>query len=90
MLTVAGVTLANGGDNIGVYVPVFAAGGAATLATYTVVFLILVGVWCAAGYWFARRQVIARALSRWGHIILPAVLVTIGLLILIQGDAFGF
>ena len=90
LLTVAGVTLANGGDNIGVYVPVFAAGGAATLATYTVVFLILVGVWCAAGYWFARRQVIARALSRWGHIILPAVLVTIGLLILIQGDAFGF
>jgi cadmium resistance protein CadD (predicted permease) len=33
--------------------------------------------------------VIAKALSRWGHILLPLVLITIGLLILIHGGAFG-
>src|SRR4051812_11131098 len=42
LLTVAGVTFANGGDNIGVYVPVFAASGTGTLVVYVTVFLLLV------------------------------------------------
>lgn len=87
-LTVAAVTFANGGDNIGVYVPVFATSGAGGLTSYVVVFLILVAAWCAAGWYFASRPIVARALSRWGHIILPAVLVAIGLTILVEGGAF--
>jgi cadmium resistance protein CadD (predicted permease) len=86
---VAAVTFANGGDNIGVYVPVFAVSGPAGMTIYSSVFLIGVGLWCAAGWWLATRPVIARALSRWGHVILPAVLIAIGLTILIEGDAFG-
>jgi hypothetical protein len=31
----------------------------------------------------------AKALSRWGRILLPVVLIGIGLFILIEGDAFG-
>ncbi|KFZ84051.1 cadmium transporter [Amycolatopsis sp. MJM2582] len=85
LLGVAGVTFANGGDNIGVYVPVFANAGTGTLVGYAVVFLVLVGVWCAIGRFFATRPVVARALSRWGHVVLPVVLIGIGLLILIEG-----
>jgi cadmium resistance protein CadD (predicted permease) len=82
-------TVGNGGDNIGVYVPVFTAVGTSASIVYAVVFLILVGVWCAAGRYFATHPLIAKALDRWGHIILPVVLITIGLIILIQGGAFG-
>ena len=89
MLEVAAVTFANGGDNIGVYVPVFATAGTAGMVTYVVVFLILLAVWIAAGRFFATRPVVAKALSRWGHILLPVVLIGIGLLILIEGGAFG-
>jgi cadmium resistance protein CadD (predicted permease) len=88
-LGVAAVTFANGGDNIGVYVPVFATAGTGGMSVYAAVFLILVAVWCAAGRFFATRPVIARALSRWGHIALPVVLIGIGLLILVEGGAFG-
>ncbi len=88
-LEAATVTFSNGGDNIGVYVPVFAAVGTSGMVVYVVVFLILVGVWCAAGRFFATRPVIAKALSRWGHILLPVVLITIGSLILVEGGAFG-
>jgi cadmium resistance protein CadD (predicted permease) len=88
-LSVAAVTLANGGDNIGVYVPVFATAGTAALTVFAVVFLVLVAVWCALGWFFATRPVIARALSRWGHLLLPGVLIVIGLLILVEGRAFG-
>ncbi|MGW6704647.1 cadmium resistance transporter [Streptomyces sp. NPDC054956] len=88
-LEVAAVTFANGGDNIGVYVPVFATAGIGGMSLYAVVFLVLVAVWCCAGRFFATRPVIAKALARWGHVLLPVVLIALGLLILIEGGAFG-
>jgi cadmium resistance protein CadD (predicted permease) len=89
VLAVAAVTFAGGGDNIGVYVPVFATARTGGLLVVTVVFLALVAVWCVVGRFFTTRPVIARGLSRWGHILLPVVLIGIGLLILIEGGAFG-
>ncbi|WP_158852088.1 cadmium resistance transporter [Saccharothrix deserti] len=89
VMQVAAVTLANGGDNIGVYVPVFAVSGTGGMAVFVAVFLVGVAVWCAAGRFFATRSVIAKALSRWGHVLLPVVLIGIGALILIEGGAFG-
>jgi cadmium resistance protein CadD (predicted permease) len=89
VLTVAVVTFANGGDNIGVYVPVFATAGPAGLVGYSAVFLVLVGVWCGVGRFLATRAPVARTLARFGHLLLPAVLIGIGLLILVEGHAFG-
>ncbi|HEX8344420.1 MAG TPA: cadmium resistance transporter, partial [Actinoplanes sp.] len=40
VLQVAAVTFANGGDNIGVYVPVFTVAGLGAMSVYAVVFLI--------------------------------------------------
>jgi cadmium resistance protein CadD (predicted permease) len=89
IVQIAAVTLANGGDNIAVYVPVFAVAGAGGMAVYVVVFLAGVAVWCTAGWYFATRPVIAKTLSRWGHLLMPVVLIGIGALILIEGGAFG-
>jgi len=88
-LEVAAVTFANRGDNIGVYIPLFATAGVGSMSVYAVVFLTLVAVWCVAGRFFATRPLIAKALSRWGHVLLPLVLIALGLLILIEGGAFG-
>lgn len=88
-LQVASVTFANGSDNIGAYVPVFARTGIAGIAVYVAVFLILVGVWCAAGRFLATRPAVATVIGRWGHILHPLVLITLGLFILIHGGAFG-
>lgn len=85
-MEVAAVTFANGGDNIGIYVPVFATAG---IGVYAAVFLALVAVWVAAGRYFATRAVVARALSRWGHVLMPVVLIGLGLVILVEGGAFG-
>jgi cadmium resistance protein CadD (predicted permease) len=81
-LQVAAVTFANGGDNIGVYVPVFTVAGVAGMSVYAAVFLVGVGVWCAAGWFLATRPPVAKALSRWGHVVLPVVLIGIGVVIL--------
>ena len=89
VLQVAVVTFANGSDDIGAYLPVFAKAGAAEITLYVAVFLVLVGVWCAAGWFFATRPAIASVIGRWGHILHPLVLIALGLFLLIQGGAFG-
>ena len=89
VLVVAAVTLSDGGDNISAYIPVFSTAGAGEVLTYVVVFLVLLAIWCAAGHFFARRHLIADALTRWGPIVLPVVLIGVGLMILVEGHAFG-
>ncbi len=88
--TVAAVTFANGGDNIGVYVPVFLTVGPAAVAAYTVVFLALVSVLVLAARYIATRRPIAELLERWEHVLFPLVLIVLGVVILIEGGAFGF
>ncbi|WP_299929568.1 cadmium resistance transporter [uncultured Nocardioides sp.] len=88
-LAVAAVTFANGGDNIGVYVPVFLAVGTGALVAYCVVFLALVVVLVLAAKFVATRKPIAEVLERWEHILFPLVLIVLGLVILIEGGAFG-
>ncbi len=88
-LTVAAVTFANGGDNIGVYVPVFLAVGTGALVAYFIVFLALVAVLVLAAKFVATRKPIAEVLERWEHILFPLVLIVLGLVILIEGGAFG-
>ena len=89
ILTVAGVTFANGGDNIGVYVPVFLNVGTATVITYCVVFLVLVAVLVLLAKFVATRPPIAEVLERWEHVLFPIVLSGLGIFILVGGGAFG-
>ena len=85
----AAVTFANGGDNIGVYVPVFLTVGTAAVVAYCVVFLALVLVLVLAAKFVATRKPIAEVLERWEHVLFPLVLILLGLVILIEGGAFG-
>ena len=71
------------------YVPVFAVTNAAGVVVYAIVFVVGVAVWCVTARFLATRPVIALALSRWGHILMPVVLIGIGALILVKGGAFG-
>lgn len=89
VLQVAAITFANGGDYIGVYVPVFTVTGTTGMISYIAVFLVGVALWCLIGWYLATRPLVATTLSRWGHLILPVVLITIGLTILIEGGAFN-
>src|SRR3954468_23682993 len=70
----------------GVYVPVFATSGTGALVVYVTVFLVLVAVrWlllCPAAGGRPRAAPL-------GHIVLPVVLIGIGMVILIEGGAFG-
>lgn len=85
---VAVITFANGGDNIGVYVPVFLSVGPAAVVAYCVVFLALVAVLVIAARFVATRRPIAEVLERWEHVLFPIVLIALGIFILVSGLAF--
>ena len=86
---VAGVTFANGGDNIGVYTPVFLSVEPLAVVAYCVIFLALVAVLVALARFVATRPPIAEVLERFEHILFPIVLIGLGIVILVSGGAFG-
>lgn len=82
VMQVALVTIANGGDNIGVYTPLFATIDHEWVIVYVLIFLILTAVLCFLGYWFVSHRTIEDIFARYGKIILPIFLILLGAFIL--------
>jgi cadmium resistance protein CadD (predicted permease) len=78
---VAMLTFANGGDNIGVYVPLFAKGNIADMIVILIVFFLLVGFWCYISFKLVRHHSIAKVLDKFGHILVPFILIALGIYI---------
>jgi cadmium resistance transport/sequestration family protein len=85
---VAAVTIANGGDNIGIYVPLFASNNLLSFVITLSIFYFLVGVWCLVAYLLTRQPSLAKLLSRYGHAIIPFVLIGLGIFILIESKTY--
>ncbi|MBD1865093.1 MULTISPECIES: cadmium resistance transporter [Trichocoleus] len=85
---VAAVTLANGGDNIGIYVPLLASSDPASLAVILSVFFVLVGVWCYIAERLTRQPAVARLLTAYGQAIVPFILIGLGLYILVDSGTY--
>ena len=84
---VAAITFANGGDNIGIYVPLFANSSWEGLLIIIGEFFLLVGVWCYAAYRLTKVSAIANTLTRYGNLLVPFVLIGLGILILIDSHS---
>jgi cadmium resistance transport/sequestration family protein len=82
--SVAAVTFANGGDNVGIYVPLFANCTWDSLIVILSVFFSLVGAWCYTAYQLTRLPAIADHLTRYGNLLVPFVLIGLGTLILVD------
>jgi len=81
LLAVAGVTIANGGDNLGVYIPLFA-NSLTAIPLFIVVFALMTLLWCFLGHVLVNNKVFGHWIRRYGHKILPVVLILLGLDIL--------
>ncbi|RAN95755.1 cadmium resistance transporter [Micromonospora noduli] len=88
-LGVAGVTIANGADNVAVYVPVFRALGVADSAVLLLVFVLLIALWCVAGAWLGGHRRVVRLVERAGAWLVPTIFIAIGLVILVSSGVLG-
>lgn len=87
-LTVAFVTFANGGDNVGAYVPVFAVRSPIELVITIIVFLVLTAAWCFIGHALVSHPRAGPHVRRIAGPLTPFVLMVIGVLIVIESGAY--
>lgn len=81
---VAVVTIANGGDNIAVYVPLFADRGVMEILLICTVFAVMTAVWCLAGKALLLHPTMGKGIQTWGHRAMPVVLVALGVYIMVE------
>jgi cadmium resistance protein CadD (predicted permease) len=86
---VIGLTIANGGDNIVAYTPVFRTLATADIGITVVVFAVGVAVWNLLGPWLVSHPAITHAIQAWGHWIVPTVYILIGLYVFSRGGVLG-
>lgn len=89
LLGVAGVTIANGADNIAVYVPVFRSLDPPTGLVYLLVFAALVAVWCGAAALLGGHPRVVALVGRVGHWLVPVIFVGIGVVILVTSGVLA-
>lgn len=81
VIAVASVTVANGGDNLGVYIPLFSS-SPAHIPLHAAVFAVMTGAWCALGHRLVNHPILGTRIRRSGRAALPFVLLGLGLWIL--------
>lgn len=82
--TVALVTLANGGDNIGIYTPTFAIRSGNELAVIGLIFAVMTALWCFLAHWMVNHPKLGAPIRRYGHRVAPIVLIGLGIVIIYQ------
>jgi cadmium resistance protein CadD (predicted permease) len=81
---VVAMTIANGGDNVSVYIPLFAMRSGSDIALMGVVFAVMTAVWLSLAYWLTRHRMIGAPVRRCTRLLMPFVFVTLGIFILYQ------
>ncbi|MFN6530775.1 cadmium resistance transporter [Nostoc sp. ChiSLP03a] len=87
--SVAAVTIANGSDNISVYVPLFANSNLESFLVIIGLFFILLGVWCYVAYKLINNRVIADVLTEYINNLVPFILIGLGIFIVLKSEALS-
>jgi len=80
------VTLANGGDNLSVYTPIFATRSIYEILTMGCIFAVLTAIWRGAAHSLVNHPTLGAPIRRYGHRIVPFVLIVLGILILHEAE----
>ncbi|KAL8369940.1 hypothetical protein RB595_000344 [Gaeumannomyces hyphopodioides] len=88
ILKVSTVTVTNGGDNIGTYVPLFSQAKGAEIAVYVVTYYILLGVWCLAAFLVMKQKHILRAAQRYARVVVPFLYMGLGVFIIVKSECY--
>ncbi|KAF9774623.1 hypothetical protein IL306_007346 [Fusarium sp. DS 682] len=85
---VASITVMNGADNISTYIPLFAEAKAGELAIYIVVYYIMLGFWCLAGWLIMKQKHILHMAQKYSRRLIPLLYVGLGIFIVINSECY--
>ena len=82
--TVALITIASGGDNLGIYIPYFTSLSVFEIALAIVVFAVSIAILCYISYRLAKISFVADTLEKYERIIVPIVFIGLGIFIMLE------
>ena len=85
---VAVVSIANGADNIGVYIPLFAGYKRQELLLICVVYAVMIAIWCYLAKMLTSLPRLRNFIAQHKPILIPAVYVVLGCYILVKSYLF--
>lgn len=88
ILKVSSITIINGGDNIGTYIPLFSQAKGAEIAIYVVTYYILLLIWCLVALLTMKQKLILRLAERYADIIVPFLYIGLGIYIVVQSHCY--
>jgi len=88
IIKVSLVTIANGNDNIAIYVPIFVECTSMEIIAYGLGFLFMVGVLCLVCYCFIHFPPIYKFAQKYAQFISPFIFIALGIYILIDSKCF--
>ena len=87
--TMALVTIASGGDNLGIYIPYFATLDAGKLTMVAVVFAVMIALLCYASLKLLDIPGVSEILERYERVVLPVVFIGLGIFILAEAGTIS-
>jgi cadmium resistance protein CadD (predicted permease) len=88
-LSVSAITIANGGDNIGIYIPLFATLSYQQLVMMVGIFLLLTYCWLRLAQYLTSHPVITNTLKKINPYLFPIILIGLGVYIFVESNAFS-
>ncbi len=87
-LSIASITIANGADNIGIYIPLFVNLTPTNLVFTICIFLMMVFVWVKIAEYLVQHPRLKNTLARYNHVLFPCILIGLGIYILIESKSY--
>jgi cadmium resistance protein CadD (predicted permease) len=85
---VSAVTISNGGNNLGIYIPLFASSSLQSLAVIIPICYLIICTWLFMSYNLTRTPGIALVLSRYASKLFPFVLMWLVLRIILDNESY--
>lgn len=82
----ASITFANGGDNIGIYIPIFISMNLLNILITVIIFLFFTGIWCFIGLKLSEHPFVQRSIENYKHIFVPIIFIELGIFILMENE----
>lgn len=90
VIKVFSLTLANGADNIGIYVPLFTSMNLMGIIITVIIFMLLIALWCFIALKLSERSLVQKNIEKYKHIFVPIIFICLGVFILKESETISF
>ena len=89
LLSMTMITLGNGADNVGVYIPLFTGFSGAQRIGAVIVFAVMTALWVFLANSLAEFPKVKTSVGKYKHIVIPAVFILLGVYIIMDSGLLG-